>query len=80
MTKTAYNKLIGKDLSISSQIRNEARVSVLPVLFNKLLKVSSYSNKTRTRDKWSTNRRNYSYLQTEVQSIRNPGADEMSCG
>lgn len=32
------------------------------------------------QDKRSTNRRNYSYLQTEVQSIRNPGADEMSRG
>lgn len=49
MTKTAYNKLKGKDLSISSQIRNEARVSVLPVLFNKLLKVFDYSSKTRAR-------------------------------
>lgn len=49
MTKTVCNKLIGKDLSLSSQIRNEARVSVLPVLFNKLLKVFGYSNKTRAR-------------------------------
>lgn len=32
------------------------------------------------QDKRSINRRNYSYLQTEVQSIRNPGADEMSRG